>query len=116
MVCGLKMSFHMPEKYREAGKEGFNHGLFRIPNGSIRNTIIVTASDEFEWERVTVSKKYESPTWDEMCKIKDLFWDVNDYVLQYHPPRRICSNYTSYSLDLWRPIGGDIPLPPEFVG
>lgn len=43
------------------------------------------------WEHVSVSYKNRVPTWDEMCKIKDMFWNDDECVVQYHPPEiRIC--------------------------
>ena len=39
------------------------------------------------WEHVSVSYKNRVPTWDEMCKVKDMFWNDEECVVQYHPPK-----------------------------
>ena len=72
------MSFRVPEKYRVlaySSPEDGNNGLFFIPGRTPRDMMKVIASDGMGWEHVSVSKQYECPTWDEMCKVKGLFWD-----------------------------------------
>ena len=68
------------------------------------------------WEHVSVSgmsgRKLVIPTWDEMCFIKDLFWDPEECVVQYHPPRSQYVNHNPCTLHLWRPLENEIPLPP----
>jgi hypothetical protein len=109
------MAFKVPEQYREAGEPGTKSGMFKIGGGTARNRILVVASDGMEWEHVSVSKSYECPTWSEMCKVKDLFWDPEDCVIQYHPPRSAHISLHPYCLHMWRPIEGAIPMPPEFM-
>src|SRR5277367_4655363 len=79
------------------------------PNHSI---LVVIADDGCNglplkdcWEHVSVQRIYNGkhyiPTWYEMCFIKDLFWDADDYVLQYHPPKSEYVNNHEYILHLW---------------
>jgi len=56
------------------------------------------------------------PNWREMCFIKDLFWDEEDVVIQYHPKKSEYVNLHNNYLHLWRPIGVEIPTPKELVG
>jgi hypothetical protein len=57
------------------------------------------------------------PDWEEMCMIKDMFWDDEDCVVQYHPPKSEYVSMHPFCLHLWRPIGIEIPRPPSiFVG
>ena len=72
------------------------------------------ASEEMGWEHVSVSRSDRSPTWEEMCQVKDLFWDDTDCVIQYHPPKSDYVNNHPYCLHLWRPIGIELPRPPSF--
>lgn len=65
------------------------------------------------WEHVSVSLNNRCPNWREMCHIKDLFWDEEDTVLQFHPPKSKYINNHPYCLHLWRPVGKDIELPPQ---
>lgn len=116
------MTFKVPEMYRiRSGKMGSspldgNNGAFRVPmvkGGNI--TVNVIASDEGGWEHVSVSLSNRCPTWEEMCRIKALFWDVEDCVVQYHPPVTEYVNNHPYCLHLWRPVGVEIPAPPRWM-
>ena len=76
-------------------------------------------SDAGGWEHVSVSLPLtpRTPTWDEMCGIKDLFWDKTDTVLQYHPAEEDYVNNHSTTLHLWRSTNQEIPKPPpEMAG
>lgn len=55
------------------------------------------------------------PTWEEMCYVKDVFWRPDEMVLQYHPPIQNYVNQNNYVLHLWKPIGVEIPLPPDVL-
>ncbi|MCZ6617036.1 MAG: hypothetical protein O7E57_02800 [Gammaproteobacteria bacterium] len=69
------------------------------------------------WEHVSVSTETRCPTWGEMCKIKRIFRDAEDCVIDYHPPESTYVNYHPYFLHMWRPIGVTVPLPdPHMVG
>ena len=88
---------------------GVNYGVFQV--GQLR----VIASYEMKWEHVSVSLSNRCPTWDEMCKIKDLFWGEEETVIQFHPPHSEYVNQHKYCLHLWREIEGVINLPPTFL-
>lgn len=116
------MSFKVPEQYRDPQYSTYadgNNGLFWIPGRSAREQMKVIASDGEGWEHVSVSKRYECPTWDQMCFIKNLFWDdQEDMAVQYHPPKSLYVNNHPYCLHLWRMVS-DIPMPmphPRLVG
>ena len=116
--------FKVPEKYRV--KEGMmgstsslgNNGYFVIPisQGVIAHVI---ASDGEGWEHVSVHVVEEgeqfTPAWDEMCEVKDLFWDKEDTVIQYHPPESDYVNNHQHVLHMWRPIDQDFPTPPSLL-
>jgi hypothetical protein len=53
------------------------------------------------------------PNWEEMCFVKDLFWDTEEAVMQLHPPKSRWINNHNYCLHLWRPTNQEIPLPPD---
>lgn len=116
------MTFHVPNKFRVrtgriASTNNFgNNGAFevRLLHGQ---TVFVIASDGAGWEHVSVSRRDRCPTWDEMCQIKSLFWDDDDCIVQYHPPRSEYISNHPYCLHLWRQIGIEFPVPPSiFVG
>ena len=112
------MTFKCPDKYRvqlpgyPAGDE--RNGFFIVPLKHQQKLFII-ASDGFGWEHVSVSRRDRCPTWDEMCLVKALFWDDDDCVIQYHPPRSEYVNNHPYCLHLWRPIDVSLPMPPSIL-
>jgi len=118
--------FHVPEKSRItntlhplATNSSFgNNGAFQIELGSDTYAHII-ASDGMGWEHVSVHieeyKKSETPTWDEMCLIKNTFWDEEDCVIQFHPPKSEYVNQHENVLHLWRKIGFEQPLPDSIL-
>lgn len=114
--------FHVPEKFRvRQGKwatdERYgNNGAF-ICKVRRSQKLNVVASEEMGWQHVSVSHQTRCPSWEEMCQVKDLFWDEDDCVIQYHPPKSDYVNNHPFCLHLWRPIGIELPRPPAiFVG
>jgi hypothetical protein len=115
------MTFHVPNKYRvREGRMGStdeigNSGAFEV---TLRHSqrVFVIASDQLGWEHVSVSRRDRCPTWEEMCQVKDLFWDADDCVVQYHPPRSEYVNNHKNCLHLWRPTHGvALPMPPAIL-
>ena len=113
------MSFTVPEKYRIksgpfASNESYgNNGAFWVKTKKCVFTVI--ASDQMGWEHVSVSLPSRCPTWEEMCYVKDLFWEKHETVVQYHPAESEYVNMHPYCLHLWKPIGVEIPTPPTIL-
>jgi len=63
------------------------------------------------WEHVTVETDHRTPTWDEMCFVKNLFWKEEECVVEYHPPLSRYVKYNPHCLHLWRPKHAKIPSP-----
>lgn len=79
--------------------------------------IIASGADETGWEHVSVSTHRRVPNWIEMCFVKNLFWDEEECVVQFHPPKSDYVNNHPYCLHLWKPTRVTIPRPPsELVG
>ena len=111
-----------PEHYRAKHpmgwdhKEGDGYGWFMIPSPKDNKMIAIQASDG-DWEHVSASLRNRCPTWEEMCYIKNLFWDEDECVVQYHPPKSDYVNMAKYCLHLWKPNGVELPRPPKnYVG
>lgn len=121
--------FHVPEKNRlknhpllGSDSSYGNNGFFVIPHHRITDySYNVQASDGEGWEHVSITidskkKKVERcPTWEEMCYIKDLFWDEDDCVIQYHPPKSHYVSMHHFCLHLWRPTNQIIPVPDSIL-
>lgn len=99
--------------YGERG-DAYN-GAFKIPMNSKYFTVI--ASNGGGWEHVSISilNSKRTPTWSEMCQIKDMFFNENEVVMQLHPAKKEYVNIKNNCLHLWRPIGVEIPTPPRFM-
>jgi hypothetical protein len=93
---------------------GANHGFFVI--GHLR-VISSGQSDNNPygrgWEHVSVSCVERCPTWEEMAKVKSLFWDDDETVIQFHPKRKAHINVHPNCLHLWKQEGVDYELPPR---
>lgn len=109
--------FKVPEKFRVktgiyASDETFGtNGQFIVISLKLPRPLRIIASDGGGWEHVSVSLQDRCPSWDEMNFTKDLFWDEDDCVVQFHPPRADYINNHPYCLHLWRPIGIELPKP-----
>jgi hypothetical protein len=117
--------FHIPEVARiqsgplRSDQRYGNNGAFKIELKAAFGfkQAFAIASDNLGWEHVSVSTADRCPTWDEMCQVKAIFWDPEDCVLQFHPPKSEYVNCHPYCLHLWREIGVEVNLPPsETVG
>lgn len=63
--------------------------------------------------KVYVRKRATPPTWAEMCEIKHMFFEDEEVVVQYHPPKSEYVNNHPYCLHLWRPTSQEMPRPPK---
>ena len=112
------MSFRVPEQFRlkeYSSQSDGNNGAFQVPY--LARVLFVIASDGMGWEHVSVSLRDRCPTWEEMCRVKNLFWsDPEDWAVQYHPPAAAYVNNHRFCLHLWRPVDhGKIAFPPVFM-
>ena len=116
----------VPEKSRiidgpfGSDKSYGNNGAFIIPmNISSKKYLnfLVIASDKAGWEHVSVSIRDidRCPTWEEMCEIKNIFWEKDETVVQYHPPENAYINNHNYCLHLWKPINQYFPVPDSIL-
>ena len=133
-----------PEAYRWTdihiknlrSKEGDPCGIFRIPGSDAHgSSLLVMATDgtigpdphlpeagdmDTGWEHVSVSipsprSRIATPSWQEMSFVKELFWEDDQCVVQFHVP--VAEHVDNFeALHLWRWTGGEFPRPPkEFV-
>ena len=50
-----------------------------------------------------------------MCILKDIFFNEDDTVVQYHPAKSEYVNNVPNCLHLWRPINDVMPTPPSIM-
>jgi len=97
-------------------KTGDRFGRFLIlgPRGVILRVLAGNAEldSSVPWDHVSVSTTSRTPFWDEMCFVKDLFFDPDETVIQFHPKKSVYVNNHPHVLHLWRPGDREIQLPP----
>lgn len=108
--------------YKSDSSLGMN-GLFVIPLNSHCYALVIASNgnEAVPWEHVSIrmgerrKKKLRDriPTWEEMCKVKDIFWDKDECVMQLHPPQEDYVNIHPCVLHLWKPHDNSIPRPPK---
>ena len=98
-------------------------GSFVIPTKNPSRSLWVISSGpnaDNGWEHVSahikerVSKKRvkaDTPTWDEMCLLKSLFWRHDECCVQYHPPLTDYVNVHEWVLHLWKPCKANFTMP-----
>lgn len=98
---------------------GANYGAFVVPNRLGQSLRIIAASGDpfhnLNWEHVSVSLTNRCPNWHEMSAVKGLFWDDDETVVQFHPPRKDHVNHHPHTLHMWRHISIAIPVPPSWM-
>jgi len=122
----LRKNFkHIEEKYKrvkhplinDPGAYGDdNNAVFFMKSPITNDLMSVIASTGEGWEHVSVSKKNgKTPTWEEMCFLKDLFFRKDETVIQYHPKKENYVNIKKNCLHLWRKIDQELELPPTWM-
>jgi hypothetical protein len=96
------------------------YGYFVVPNNGGPALRVISSGakgddPENRWEHVSVSLQDRCPTWEEMCKIKALFWEPYETVLQFHPSEIHYVNCHQYCLHLWKKCGENHELPPAWM-
>ncbi len=98
-------------------------GKFYV-RGPCGATLQIVASDASEpeaegWEHVSISTETGNrcPNWPEMSFVKSLFWEDEECVVEFHPPKSEYVNNHPTCLHLWRPVDNHIRRPNSaFVG
>lgn len=93
-----------------------NFGIFIIPSIQDRKPIkVIFSRGAYGWDHVSMSKQKHTPSWNEMCWLKGLFFDDEETVMQLHPPKSEWISNHDNCLHLWRPIDQTIPMPPSML-
>ena len=90
-------------------------GIGTVKFAGFYGSVIFVHNEKWLMDHVSVSNKNPKrlPSWDEMCKLKDVFFGPDEMVVQIHPAEK---NYfhgfesLPNVLHLWRPVSGDFSL------
>lgn len=94
------------------GKDGFG-GTFYDKKSRCNLNFIMSWGAGFE--HCSVSIPTRCPSWEQMCAIKDAFWNDDEVCMQLHPAKKDYVNNHPYCLHIWKPINEKIPLPPTIL-
>lgn len=121
---GKGMKF--PEQFRKGNhhplyrsEEGVPFGIFKIGARYAKGRVLLVMAVDGRgtgWEHVSVSlpdSPRKCPSWDEMRVVKDLFWNDDECVVQFHPAKKDYINNHPGCLHLWRPVVENMPIPPK---
>ncbi len=95
-----------------SGTDKTRYGAFKVPVG--KRFFLVLASVDYGAEQavehISVSHRNEKivPSWDEMSKIKDMFFLPEEECVEIHPKRSEYVNMVDNCLHIWRPVNGVI--------
>lgn len=98
-------------------ERSFDGGLGLFISGGMKGMTVMW-SFAGGWEHVSIDGKKRMPDWNEMCILKDMFFDEDECCVQYHPPKSDYVNNIPYCLHIWKPIekyNGKLPIPPSIL-
>lgn len=110
-------------KIKAEKKNGFGGSVFPIEYKKGKAKIVQDYDQVlnfmFSWacgfEHLSVSTTVKTPTWEQMCKMKDIFFKKDEVCMQLHPAKENYINNMPYCLHIWRPINKEIPTPPNLM-
>lgn len=113
-------NLHELDQYRTRNGQLLVFGALSEKEEESRGTFLVTmygksfhviaSIDGGSLEHVSVSPTSgkRCPTWDEMSRIKDLFFYPEEEVFEIHPAHSVYVNLKKNCLHLWRPLHGEL--------
>lgn len=96
----------------EAPNDGMGGYYYDSLNNKRFNFIF---SYQMGWEHLSVSMPSRTPSWEQMCKMKDIFWSEDEACIQYHPKKEDYVNMHPHCLHIWRPTEEALPIPPHIL-
>lgn len=97
-----------------------NGGMGIFVRGPYKRKTVIWSYDS-GWDHVSFDGKLTTPSWEDMCMIKDMFFDENECVAQFHPAKSDYVNIAEHCLHLWKPQDDDfenpqtLPIPPMYM-
>lgn len=96
----------------EAENDGMGGRYYDRINGKWLNFIF---SYQLGWEHLSVSMPSRTPSWEQMCMMKDVFWNKDEVCVQYHPREEDYVNNHQHCLHIWKPTEQELPTPPSIL-
>lgn len=99
-------------KIKREGQDGFGGTFYDKKSRCFLNFIMSWGAG---FEHCSVSLPNRCPSWEQMCVMKELFWEDDEVCMQLHPAKKDYINNMKYCLHIWRPINEKIPTPPSIM-
>ena len=96
-------------------KTGIDGGAGEVQYGKLVGSVIWSFGGGWEHVSIAPYKRSYTPSWSEMCRIKDMFFHDDEVVVQYHPAKSEYVSNVDNCLHLWRPINETMPTPPSIM-
>lgn len=96
----------------EADNDGMGGRYYDKTTGKWLNFIF---SYQLGWEHLSVSMPSKTPSWDQMCMMKDIFWREDEVCVEYHPKKSDYVNNHSHCLHIWKPTNVELATPPSIL-
>ncbi len=115
-----------PNLFIEAETEGDGMGGHYYDRISEKNLNFIF-SYQLGWEHLSVSMPSRTPNWEQMCRMKDIFWNEDETCVEYHPAKSQYINNHKHCLHIWRPVNNEqflnepeskeemLPVPPHLL-
>lgn len=98
-------------------RKGFDGGMGEFTKGNLKGMTVIW-SYASGWDHISIDGKKRLPDWNEMCMLKDMFFEDNECCVQYYPPKSEYVNNAKYCLHIWKPIEkyiGKLPIPDSLL-
>lgn len=107
------------EEIKESGRVivdrvGVDGGIGIFHTALWRGSVIWSFGDGWDHVSVAPFQHRITPSWDDMCLLRDVFFKDYEPVIQIHPPKKEYVNNMPNCLHLWR-YQGEMVLPPSYM-
>lgn len=103
-----------PEVFWTTADAGFN-GMFVFWVNNTRVRCLASDGEGWKHVSVTIIGDDRPPKWELMCAVKNLFFEPEDWVVQFHPAASEYVNHHPGCLHLWKPTVASLPTPPTWM-
>ena len=86
----------------------FHSAWVKLPECGKCSVIWSDCEDGMEHVSVSPKKQFRMPSWDDMCVLKEIFFEDEEEAYQIHPKNSQYVNYVENCLHLWKPKGHEI--------
>ena len=86
-----------------------------IEFGKLRGSVIWSTGAGWEHVSVNPYRRSYMPTWEDMCRLKDMFFHEDEVAVQFHPAKDQYVNNLEHCLHLWRSTAEKQPIPPSIM-